>query len=259
MEPDIFYPDFSLEGRKALVTGGSRGIGRALALGLAHAGAAVAVTGRKEETLSAVAQEIETIGKTAIIRRIDVTDLESIRSGIQESARLLRGLDILVNNAGYEQVCDSLEVSVETWDAIVNTNLRGAFFCAQAAARIMSGSGGGDIVNVCSLTSSIGIPTAVPYTSSKSGLLGMTRALAAEWGHSGIRVNAIAPGYVHTAMTDIFFQNESWAKGIKARIPLGRFGQVHDLIGATIFLCSDAANYVTGQMITIDGGFLASI
>ena len=167
------------------------------------------------------------------------------------------GLDILINNAGYESVSDSFEVTPELWDAIVDTNLKGAFFCAQTAAKAMAGAG--SVVNVCSLTSSVGVPPAVPYTSSKSGLLGMTRALSAEWAPKGIRVNAIAPGYFRTAMTDVFFQNEQWAAGMKAKIPLGRFGHVQDLIGAVVFLCSSAAEYITGQMITIDGGYLASI
>jgi NAD(P)-dependent dehydrogenase (short-subunit alcohol dehydrogenase family) len=259
MEPKIMFPDFNLGGRRALVTGASRGIGRALALGLAHAGAQVALTGRKEETLGEVAQQIEALGSMAVVERIDVTDSDSIRLGIGNSARQMEGLDILINNAGYENVRQSFEVTSELWDAILDTNLKGAFFCSQTAAKTMAAAGGGAIVNVCSLTSSIGVPTAVPYTSSKSGLLGMTRALAVEWAPKGIRVNAIAPGYFRTAMTDVFFQNEDWSASMQAKIPLARFGHVQDLIGAVVFLCSGAAAYITGQMITIDGGYLASI
>ncbi len=258
MRPQITFPDFHLGGRKALVTGASRGIGRALALGLAHAGATVAITGRHADTLTDTATEIEDIGGRAVIRAMDVTDVESIREGIAACAERMQGLEILVNNAGFEHVCDSLELSADLWDTIVDTNLRGAFFCAQAAARHMTGTGGA-MVNVCSLTSSVGVPTAVPYTSSKSGLLGMTRALAAEWARFGIRVNAIAPGYFRTQMTDVFFQDQHWAEGMKAKIPMGRFGHVQDLIGAVVFLCSPASGYITGQMITVDGGYLASI
>lgn len=259
MEPDIKFPVFHLQGKKAIVTGASRGIGRALALGLANAGARVALTGRREETLTAVAREIEDRGGRAVVQPMDVTDTDQIRTGIETCARTMGGLDILINNAGFENVRDSLEVTPDIWDDILNTNLKGAFFCAQAAARIMVDAGSGAILNLCSLTSSVGIPTAVPYTSSKSGLLGQTRALAAEWAPRGIRVNAIAPGYFRTTMTDIFFQNEAWAESMKKSIPMGRFGHVQDLIGAAVFLCSPAAEYITGQMLAVDGGFLASI
>ena len=259
MEPEITCPDFHLKGRKAIVTGASRGIGRALALGLAHAGATVALTGREEQTLGRVAKEVSRRGGNALVQQLDVTRMDQIRQGINACAHRMEGLDILVNNAGCENVSDSLDVTPELWDAILDTNLKGAFFCAQAGARIMADGGGGAMVNVCSLTASIGVPTAVPYTSSKSGLLGLTRALAAEWAQKGIRVNAIAPGYFRTAMTDLFFLNEEWAEGMKVKIPQGRFGHVQDLIGATVFLCRPAAEYITGQMITIDGGYLASI
>jgi NAD(P)-dependent dehydrogenase (short-subunit alcohol dehydrogenase family) len=259
METKIIFPDFDLGGRKAIVTGASQGIGRALALGLAHAGAEVALTGRKEKNLVEVAEQIKTLGGNAVVQRMDVTDTDDIRQGIDECTRRMEGLDILVNNAGYENVSDSFEVTSNLWDTILDTNLKGAFFCSQAAGKKMAAVGGGAIVNVCSLTSSVGIATAVPYTSSKSGLLGMTRALATEWASRGIRVNAIAPGYFRTAMTDAFFQNKEWAESMKTKIPLARFGHVQDLIGPTVFLCSKAAEYITGQMITIDGGYLASI
>ena len=259
METKIEFPDFNLSGRKALVTGASRGIGRALALGLVNAGAMVALTGRDEKNLAEVAGQIKKIGGNAVIQKMDVKDTDDIRQGIDSCVRRMEGLNILVNNAGYESVSDSFEVTPDLWDTILDTNLKGAFFCAQAAGEKMAAMGGGAIVNVCSLTSSVGVATAVPYTSSKSGLLGMTRALATEWAARGIRVNAIAPGYFRTAMTDPFFQNRDWAERMKAKIPLARFGHVQDLIGSTVFLCSKAAEYITGQMITIDGGYLASI
>ena len=259
MEPALNYPDFSLKGRKAVVTGASRGIGRALAMGLARAGAVTTLSGREEKTLAAVAGEIESFGGRALVQRMDVTDLEDIKAGLEAAADQMGGLDLLVNNAGFENVADSLEVTPEIWDAILNTNLKGAFFCSQAAAKIMTASGGGAILNVCSLTSSVGVPTAAPYTSSKTGLLGLTRALAAEWAPKKIRVNAIAPGYFRTAMTDVFFQNRDWAESMQSKIPLGRFGHVQDLIGPAVFLCAQASEYITGQMLTIDGGYLASI
>ena len=259
MDNQIRYPSFSLEGKKALVTGAYRGIGRALALGIAHAGATVAVTGRNEKGLLEVAKEIEALHRTAVVKLIDVADQESINRGFEDCANAMDGLDILVNNAAYEKICNSLEVTSETWDAIVNTNLKGAFFCSQRAARLMIESNGGAIVNICSLASSVGIATAVPYTSSKSGLLGMTRSLSFEWAPKNIRVNAIAPGYVHTPMTDVFFKDPDWVTKMEKKIPVGRFGHPQDMIGATVFLLSDAAQYITGQMITVDGGYLAAI
>jgi NAD(P)-dependent dehydrogenase (short-subunit alcohol dehydrogenase family) len=136
---------------------------------------------------------------------------------------------------------------------------KGAFFAAQAAARIMSEGTGGAILNLCSLTSERGIPTAVPYTSSKSGLLGMTRALAAEWGRHSIRVNALAPGYYRTGMTEGFYKDPDWQEAMLGKIPLGRFGRLDDLAGAAVFLLSDAARYITGACLPVDGGILASI
>ncbi|MBW1712160.1 MAG: glucose 1-dehydrogenase [Deltaproteobacteria bacterium] len=259
MEPQLSFPSFSLAGRKALVTGAARGIGRALALGLAQAGAQVAVTDLNEADLQNVVAEIEALGGSTLARAIDVRQVSTIGPAFEACGHALGGLDILVNNAGIEKVCDSLEVDQELWDAILNTNLRGAFFCAQAAGRMMARTGGGAMVNLCSLTSSVGVPTAVPYTSSKSGLLGMTRALAAEWAPKGIRVNGIAPGYFRTQLTEVFYQDEAWCQSMLSKIPMGRFGHVQDLIGTTVFLCSQAAAYITGQLITIDGGYLAAI
>lgn len=251
---------FDLTGRKALVTGANRGIGQAIAVALADAGADVAITAREAGTLDETAARIRALGRTAVLRALDVTDTGQCASVVAEGAEALGGLDILVNNAGHEEVCPSLDVDEALWDRVVSTNLKGAFFCAQAAARRMTEAGqGGTIVNLCSLTSYVGIPTATPYGSSKSGLMGMTRALAAEWASHGIRVNAIAPGYFHTGMTDAFYRDPEWQKSMLAKIPQRRFGAMQDIGGAVVFLASEASSYVTGHCIPIDGGYLASI
>lgn len=250
---------FDLSGRKALVTGASRGIGQAIALALASAGADVALTARDAGSLNETATQIRRLGRTAPTFALDVLDVDACGSVIASAATSLEGLDILVNNAGHEEIRSSLNVDEALWDKIVSTNLKGAFFCAQAAARRMSQHGGGAIINLCSLTSYVGVPTAVPYGSSKAGLMGMTHALATEWARLGIRVNAIAPGYFRTAMTDVFYKDEEWQQAMLSRIPQRRFGAMGDVGGAVVFLASDASAYITGHCIPIDGGYLASI
>lgn len=244
---------FNLNGKRAIVTGASRGIGKALAIGLAKAGASVAIAARDTASLLLTADEI---GANAVIIKLDVTSVESCRSATTEAASKMGGLDILINNAGVEQVSPSIDVEEELWDRILDTNLKGAFFMAQAAARVMAK---GSILNIASLTSERGIATAVPYGASKTGLVGMTRALSAEWATRGIRVNALEPGYFRTDLTEVFYQNQDWQKSMLANIPMARFGQMDDLIGAAIFLCSDASSYITGITLPVDGGTLAAI
>jgi NAD(P)-dependent dehydrogenase (short-subunit alcohol dehydrogenase family) len=251
---------FDLSGRKALVTGASRGIGRAIAEALAGAGADVAITARDRVSLKDTARAIEALGRRAVPLAQDVRDVEASRQAVNRAADVLGGLDILVNNAGYEEVKPSADVDEDLWHRVVDTNLKGAFFTAQAAARRMQADGRpGSIVNLASLTSYVGVPTATPYSASKSGVMGMTRALAAEWAPAGIRVNAIAPGYFRTAMTDVFYRDEDWQTSMLGKIPMHRFGELGDLAGAVVFLASNASAYVTGQCIPVDGGYLASI
>lgn len=251
---------FSLAGRRVLITGASRGIGRALAVGLAEAGAKVAVAARTREGIEETAAEIRNAGGEAIAFEMDVSSVAGCRAGVAQAARHLGALDVLINNAGVEQVCASLDVDEALWDRIVDTNLKGAFFCAQAFAKLPVDSGHvRSIVNICSLTSAVGVPTAVPYGSSKSGLLGMTKALATEWASLNIRVNGIAPGYFRTAMTELFYQNAQWEHDMRSRIPMARFGQMDDLVGVAVFLASGASRYVTGQCLFVDGGYMASI
>jgi NAD(P)-dependent dehydrogenase (short-subunit alcohol dehydrogenase family) len=248
---------FSLGGKVAVVTGASRGIGGALASALAAAGAAVALLGRDAQALSATQAALTERGRTVMHVMADVGVNSSIDAAFDTVLRWMSQIDILINNAGVEEPYASLDVGEALWDRIVDTNMKGAFFCAQAAARRMPN--GGSILNVCSLTSEIGIPGAAPYGASKSGLAGLTRTLAAEWAAKGIRVNGIGPGYFRTALTESFYQDEQWQRAMLERIPQRRFGRLDDLGGAAVFLCSDAAAYITGQILYVDGGYLAAL
>ncbi len=246
---------FSVAGKTVLVTGASRGIGFTLAKGFAEAGANVILAARSQATLDKAVESIGSISGTVSTLELDVTNVSSIETAFSQ----IDNIDILVNNAGTEYVCASVELTEEIWDKIVGTNLKGAFFCAQAAAKKMLETGHGAIINLCSLTSEVGVPGAVPYGASKSGVLGMTRALSTEWAPQGIRVNGIGPGYFQTEMTEVFYEDKDWCQSMLSKIPQQRFGELDDLVGSAIFLASDASRYITGQVIYVDGGYLAAI
>jgi NAD(P)-dependent dehydrogenase (short-subunit alcohol dehydrogenase family) len=238
--------------QRILVTGGAKGVGRGITEAFLRAGGEVVICGR-----AAPAEPVSAAGRTAQFLACDVRDTAAVDALFAQIEQRLGGLDVLVNNAGLEEVCPSLDIDEARWDRILDTNLKGAFFCAQAAARHMPP--GSAIVNVCSLLSGVGVGTAVPYGSSKTGLLGMTRGLAAEWASLGIRVNGVAPGYFRTAMTEGYFEDAAWERSMLERIPMRRFGQLDDLVGIAIFLASSASAYVTGQCLYVDGGFMASM
>lgn len=250
-------PLFSLAGKTALITGGGRGLGKAMALHLARCGANVWISGRNADTLETARSEALSNGPTLHPLVMDVSNLDTIREAFSRIARESRTLDILVNNAGDEtlRACDDVDEAL--WDRLLDTNLKGPFFVAQQAARLMPD--GGSIINLASLTSAAGVAKAVPYSASKSGILGLTRSLAVEWAPRGIRVNALAPGYFHTDMTDTFFRDDAWREKMLSSIPLARFGLPDDLVGPLQFLCSTASDYITGQVLYVDGGTLAAL
>lgn len=251
---------FRLEGRVAFVTGASRGIGKAIALGLASAGADVALGGRDRETLAPVAAEIEALGRRALAVPLDVADLDAIPAAVESILAELGGIHILVNNAGTNIRKDSLEYTPEDWDYVANTNLKGTFFLTQAVARHMVEQRRGKILNIGSMSAYLGLPTLPAYASSKAALQQLTRMLAVEWADYNIQVNAIAPGWIATDLTAPLQQNPEMRpryEWVISRTPAGRFGNPEELSGAAVFLCSPAADFITGQVLAVDGGILA--
>jgi 2-dehydro-3-deoxy-D-gluconate 5-dehydrogenase len=245
---------FSLEGKVALVTGGNAGLGQAIAVALAGAGADVVSTSRRpaEETQRAV----EALGRRFLSLQADLSSTKPIPA-IVERCIAFGGLDILVNNAGIIRRNDSVDFTEEDWDAVIDTNLKSAFFLAQAAGRHMITQGRGKIINIASMLSFQGGIRVSSYTASKSGLAGITRLLACEWASKGINVNGIAPGYMTTDNTEALRADKARNQQIMDRIPAGRWGEASDLAGAAVFLASGASDYVNGAIIPVDGGWLA--
>jgi NAD(P)-dependent dehydrogenase (short-subunit alcohol dehydrogenase family) len=245
---------FRLDGRVALVTGASRGLGLAIAESLAGAGADLVITGRHEDTLHDVAQSIREKTQRKVLSVVmDVGQIDDSRRTVDLAMQTFGKIDVLVNNAGVNQRLPALEYSEEAWDAVTDVNLKGAFFLAQACGQVMVPRRQGKIINILSLTTAWGLPTVVAYTAAKTGLAGLTRMLAVEWGAHNIQVNGIAPGFFRTELTKPVQQDirNDW---ILHRTPLGRWGEPEELTGATIFLASAASDYVTGHVLWVDGG-----
>ena len=244
---------FSLSGKIALVTGGSQGIGESIAKALAAAGAHVVVAARSEDKAAAVAQAIAAGGGSAEALRLDVADPASVSAGFKAVVEKHGKLDVLVNNAGITDDGLILRMSKESWDRVIATDLTGVFLCAQEAAKTMLKKRvAGRIVNITSVVGLMGNPGQTNYAAAKAGVVGFTKALAREIGSRGITVNAVAPGYIETSMTDIL--NEEQKKALVGQIVLGRLGTGEDVAGAVVFLASDAAAFVTGTTLNVSGG-----
>ena len=249
---------FDLTGRVAIVLGGTSGIGRALVDGLADAGADVVASSRRQAEVDATALAIEEKGKRTLRLATDVTDRASLEALRAAALAAFGKVDILVNCAGFTRRRPTLEVDDGEWHGILDTNLSGTFRACQVFGAPMLQQGYGRIVNIASLASFVGLYEVAAYAASKAGVAALTRALAVEWGSRGVLVNAIAPGVFRTALNQDLLDGTARGHEFKLRTPLGRFGRVEELAGAAVFLASEAASFVNGEVLVVDGGFLAS-
>lgn len=250
-------PDFRLDGQVALVTGASRGIGHDLAIALAHAGASVAVAARDRQAVEQLSADLEAEGLAAMPVVLDVQDLSQIERAVADVRDRFGRLDILVNNAGVGANQAAVDITEAHWDEMMSVNLKGLFFCCQAAGRIMLEQGSGRIINMSSQAGVVAIENHAAYSASKGGVNLLTKVLALEWSAQGVTVNAVAPTFVHTPGTAERLSSPEFLAGVLDRIPVGRVGTTTDVAGAVIYLASQAAAMVTGHVLLVDGGWTA--
>ncbi|HEV8598450.1 MAG TPA: SDR family oxidoreductase [Gemmatimonadales bacterium] len=251
------YSGLDLSGRVAVVIGGTSGIGRALALGLAEAGADVVPTGRRSELVEAAASEIEALGRRSLRMTSDVTDEDSLEA-LRVACESLGPVEILVNAAGITARAPTLELSLAEWQTILDTNLTGTLRACRAFGRRMLERGYGRVINIASLTSLVGFHEVAAYAASKAGVAALTRTLAVEWAPAGVCVNALLPGVFRTPLNEGLLDGTERGRELLLRTPMRRFGLPRELVGAAIFLASESAAFVTGHLLAVDGGFLAS-
>jgi NAD(P)-dependent dehydrogenase (short-subunit alcohol dehydrogenase family) len=245
---------FDLNGRVAIVTGTSRGLGQQFARAFANAGADLVLTSRNRDHLLSFETEINGLGRRAVSLELDVRDPQSIEQMAAAAEEAFGHVDILVNNAGMNIRKPALEVSWEDWNAILDTNLRGSFFVAQAVARRMVSRGYGRIINIGSVTSVSGYAGLAPYGASRGGIKQLTMSLADDWGKHGITVNCLAPGWFQTDQNKVMYEDKEWVEYLSDRIPVKRPGQTGDLDAVVVFLAAEASRYITGQTLLVDGG-----
>ena len=253
-DPSANQDLFDLSGRVAIVTGTSRGLGQSFALSLAKAGADLVLTSRNLASLPAFEAEIEALGRRAISLELDVRERESIERMANAAENAFGHLDILVNNAGCNVRKPALDVTWDDWNLILDTNLRGSFFVAQAVARRMIPRQYGRIINIGSVTSVAGYAGLAPYGASRGGIRQLTMSLADDWGPFGITVNCLAPGWFRTEQNKVLYEDKEWVEYLSDRIPLKRPGQPQDLDAAVVFLAAESSRYITGQTLLVDGG-----
>jgi NAD(P)-dependent dehydrogenase (short-subunit alcohol dehydrogenase family) len=251
------YAAFDLTGRTALVTGASRGIGRAIALALAESGADVALNSRNADSLEKVAEEVQERGRKAHVLAADLTDREAAQGMVRAAIEALGHLDVLVNNAGGTAfMVPFADLRFVGWEKVMRLNVDSVVHVLQAAGPHFLERGSGSIINVASVAGLGGTPTLSPYGASKAALISLTRSLALEWAHAGVRVNALCPGWTATELNRVLWENEEVSAGMVGTIPLGRWGRADEMAGPVVFLASDASSFMTGQTVVVDGGQL---
>ena len=250
---------FDLTGRVAFVTGSSKGIGLAMAQALGSAGATVVLNARQKDRLDTARASLERDGITAHVMAFDVTDPDAVTAGVAEIEREVGPISILVNNAGIQHRTPLQDFPLEAWRRIVSVNLDSVFFVGQAVAKHMIGRGRGKIINICSVQSELARPGIAPYTATKGAVKMLTKGMATDWGRLGLQVNGIGPGYFQTELNQALVDDPAFSSWLATRTPMGRWGKVHELAGAAIFLASDASSFINGHILYVDGGITASL